>query len=110
MPFLFEQIDNAALVLFVSVFAPTFNCLIYVNTTKMRIRISLHLLAAINAVQSLLQLSKCVALEALCCFLWDRGQWLPEQRLGGLGRRLGELVLALGLRLYLLKQKSRRKS
>lgn len=40
---------------------------------------SRHLFAAIDAVQSLLQLSKSVALQALGSFLWDGGQRLPEQ-------------------------------
>jgi len=61
-----------------------------------------HLLAAIDAVQSLLQLSKCVALQALSCLLWDGGQWLPQQR----GLRLGGTRL---LWLHLLELKSQRR-
>lgn len=67
----------------------------------------LHLLAAIDAVQSLLQLSKSVALQTLGSFLWDGGQGLPQQALG-LGVGATGLVLGLWLRLDLLGQKSRR--
>ena len=59
-----------------------------------------YLLAAVNTVQSLLQLSKGVALQTLGSFLRDRGQWLAQQALGGLGQRAGwrmGLTLGLGL-------------
>ena len=53
----------------------------------------LYLLAAVDAVQSLLQLSEGVALQTLGPFLWDGGQRLAQQALGG---RVG-LTLGLGL-------------
>ncbi len=68
-----------------------------------------HLLAAINAVQSLLQLSKGVALQALGSLLRDRSQRLPQQWLRGLREGLrGATGLVLWLRLHLLEKKSQR--
>lgn len=60
-----------------------------------------HLLTAVNAVQSLLQLSKGIALQALSSFFWDRGQRLPKKWLRGLRKGLrGATRLALWLRLH----------
>jgi len=57
-----------------------------------------YLLAAVNTVQSLLQLSEGVAFQTLGPFLRDGGEGLAQQALGGLGQRAGRRMgIALGL-------------
>ena len=79
------------------------------NNNKRWAESSHHLLAAIDAVQSLLQLGEGVALQALGSFLWDGRQRLPEQWLRGLREGLrGAAGLLLWLTRHLLEQKSQR--